>query len=91
MKTLFAMLLAMAVPAVWAEASSGDDLEELQMQQDLAEKSKALLQEYDTAIQKFTGAEGEALANDPELQQALEEDKAAFEQQQKAVENELEQ
>lgn len=89
MKVLLAVLLAFSAPSIRADAPPGDAIEEIRLQRELSEKAAAYLHDNEAAIQKFTGKNPQEFANDPALQQAIEDDKASFEQRQQDIENGL--
>jgi hypothetical protein len=89
MRTLIALLFLLNATLVGADAPPGDEIEEIRLQRELSEKAAAYLHDNEAAIQKFTGKDPQEFANDPALQQAVEDDKAAFEQRQQEIENGL--
>lgn len=92
MKTLLiALLFVSSIPMVRADAASGDEIEELRLQRELSEKAAAYLKDNEAAIQQFKGQDAQELAADPELQKAIQDDKASFEERQQEIENVLDQ
>ncbi len=92
MKTLLiALLFVSSIPLVRADAASGDEIEELRLQRELSEKAAAYLKDNEAAIQQFKGQDAQELAADPELQKAIQDDKASFEERQQEIKNVLDQ
>lgn len=92
MKTLLiALLFVSSIPMVRADAASGDEIEELRLQRELSEKAAAYLKDNEAAIQQFKGQDAQELAADPDLQKAIQDDKASFEERQQEIENVLDQ
>lgn len=88
-KALLPLMFVLYSSLVSADTPPGDEIEELRLQRELSERAAAYLHENEAAIQRFTGKDAQEFANDPSLQQAIEDDKASFEQRQQEIENAL--